>query len=159
MKLEEIINNQKIINLNQLKNDEELLKQIQTKLNLLGLYPGGSLIDGDYGSRTEAALVEFCKLLNINNMNTGQFDPIFADKLLNFQVLPFALENAKNRGQVLSHFLAEGKAFDKNDKVAFLDRGINNVIDHGAIANYKKVKPIEVKELEAKRSRQQTDSI
>ncbi|MBG1272009.1 Rieske 2Fe-2S domain-containing protein [Nostoc sp. WHI] len=33
------------------------------------------------------------------------------------------------------------------------------VIDHGAIANYKKVKPIDIKELEFKRSRQQTDSI
>ncbi|NJR75797.1 MAG: hypothetical protein HC773_23690 [Scytonema sp. CRU_2_7] len=33
------------------------------------------------------------------------------------------------------------------------------VIDHGAIANYKKVKPIDIKELEVKRSRQQTDSI
>ncbi|MHC5932692.1 hypothetical protein [Nostoc sp.] len=33
------------------------------------------------------------------------------------------------------------------------------VIDHGAIANYKKVKPIDIKELEVKRSRQQTDLI
>ncbi|MBD2535419.1 DUF1392 family protein [Nostoc flagelliforme FACHB-838] len=33
------------------------------------------------------------------------------------------------------------------------------VIDHGAIANYKKVKPIDIKELEFKRSRQQTNSI
>ncbi len=33
------------------------------------------------------------------------------------------------------------------------------VIDHGAIANYKKVKPIDIKELEFKRSRQQTESI
>ena len=32
------------------------------------------------------------------------------------------------------------------------------VIDHRAIANYKKVKPIDIKELEVKRSRQQTDS-
>ncbi|MDF5710598.1 MAG: hypothetical protein PUP90_23725 [Nostoc sp. S4] len=136
MKLEEIINNQKVINLNQLKNDQELLKQIQTKLNLLGLYPGGLLIDGDYGQRTEAGLVEFCNFLNINNMNTGQFDGIFAQKLLNFPVLPFTLENAKNRGQVLSHFLAEGKAFKKNDKVAFLDRGINNSPYEAEIGQY-----------------------
>ncbi|MBW4458394.1 MAG: hypothetical protein KME55_40620 [Nostoc indistinguendum CM1-VF10] len=33
------------------------------------------------------------------------------------------------------------------------------VIDHGAIANYRKGKPIDIKELEVKRSRHQTDSI
>ena len=60
MKLEKIINQDTAIDLDTLKSDKELLKQIQTKLSELGLYPK-SRIDGIFGQETEAAIAQFCQ--------------------------------------------------------------------------------------------------
>lgn len=87
MKLEEIVNQDTAIDLNTLKSDKESLKQIQTKLSELGLYPQ-SRIDGLFGKETEAAISQFCQAVKLDNMQTGKFDKTFAQTLLSTQELP-----------------------------------------------------------------------
>jgi len=81
MKLEEIIEQNKVINLDTLTNDNELIKEIQTNLSALGLLQVSS-IDGVFGPITEAALKRFCEAVHLDNISTGQFGPTFAKKLI-----------------------------------------------------------------------------
>ncbi len=87
MKLEDIIEKDLVIELNALKTDEALVRQIQQQLSDLLLYPS-SFIDGLYGQRTEAALIEFCEAVHLDNMMTGQFGRSFARELLELEELP-----------------------------------------------------------------------
>lgn len=87
MKLEHIIKDDKAIDLQTLKLDEELVEQIQTRLSQLHLYPSSG-IDRLYGDRTETALTQFCTVFHLDNMRTGKFGKTFADKLLNVKDLP-----------------------------------------------------------------------
>ncbi len=69
------------INLNQLKSDRELLTEIQTILagnNLLK----GKPIDGIWGPNTQNGVNDFCKVMFLNSMETGQFGKSFAERLL-----------------------------------------------------------------------------
>jgi peptidoglycan hydrolase-like protein with peptidoglycan-binding domain len=81
MKLEEIIEQNKVTNLDTLTSDNELIKEIQTNLSALGLLQVSS-IDGVFGPITEAALKRFCEAFHLNNMSTGQFGSTFAKKLI-----------------------------------------------------------------------------
>src|SRR3569832_978308 len=83
MNLIEIVEGNQNLSLDQLKTDEELVLEIQVKLNELGLYPGGRWLDGDYGLRSEKGLIKFCAVMQLDNMATKQFDAVFAEKLLN----------------------------------------------------------------------------
>ena len=87
MKLEHIINGDTVVELNALKSESELLKQIQTKLSELGFYPKAR-IDGLFGQETEAALRQFCQALNLAHMQNGKLDKTFASVLLSTQELP-----------------------------------------------------------------------
>lgn len=103
MKLEDLINNEQVIDLLTLKQDEELMEQIQTQLSHLQLYPSSD-IDGLYGQKTEEALTEFANAWHLNNMQTGQFGKTFAEKLLANQELPhnkFLTEGDYNRAASL----------------------------------------------------------
>lgn len=93
----------------QVKADKELVREIQIQLKSLGLYPGGKLIDGDYGPITEGAIKQFCEAVNLPSL---QFDRNFAYKLLTTKQLPFILETAKNREWVYQKLLAIGKKTD-----------------------------------------------
>ncbi len=86
MKLSDIIATDQEVKLEDLKLDEELVKEIQSKLSQLRLYPDGRWIDGDYGNRTETALQEFCDLFNLTNYQNGEFDKAFAEKLATVSV-------------------------------------------------------------------------
>jgi peptidoglycan hydrolase-like protein with peptidoglycan-binding domain len=87
MKLEDIVSNDKVIDLQTLKADQQLVQDIQTQLSRLSLYPS-SEIDGLYGQMTEAALNLFCEDLHLDNMDKGQFGKCFANQLLTVQDLP-----------------------------------------------------------------------
>lgn len=82
MKLEDIIHHKISIHWNTLKTDDELVRQIQTKLSAIALYPEGKSIDGRYGSRTEQALTEFCQRFSLSHQKKQQLDRHFAEKLL-----------------------------------------------------------------------------
>lgn len=81
MKLEDIVSQNKIVSLNTLTSDRELVKDIQTRLSALGLMQVTD-IDGTYDPTTEAALKRFCISVNLDNSVTKQFGPTFAKKLI-----------------------------------------------------------------------------
>jgi len=87
MKLEDIVKNDKVIDLQTLKADQELVTEIQTQLSRLSLY-SSSDVDGLYGQVTEGALTLFCDDLHLNNMQIGKFGKTFANQLLTVQELP-----------------------------------------------------------------------
>lgn len=85
MELETILDKNQVIDLETLTNDKELVKEIQTRLNTLGLLQISNInygIDGIFGPVTKAALERFCELVDLNNMSTGLFGPTFAKKLI-----------------------------------------------------------------------------
>lgn len=86
MKLSEIITGNQIITLEDLKANEELVREIQSNLSRLRLYPDGKWIDGDYGNRTERAIEEFCELFELSNFQDAVFNKVFAEKLLTVTV-------------------------------------------------------------------------
>lgn len=141
MKLEDIISNSSVITLDQLKADEQLLEQVQIKLNALGLYPGGRWIDGEWGDRSEKALLKFCKVMQLNNMTTKQIDRTFAEKLINADATAFRLETAKNRDEVFNEFFEAEAGFNANNR-AFLDKRIENSPYKGEVDSY----PLRLKE-------------
>lgn len=81
MKLEEIVTLNKVVGLNTLTSDSELIKDIQTRLSALGLLPVNE-IDGVYGPITETALKRFCETAHLDNPVTGLFGPTFATRLM-----------------------------------------------------------------------------
>ena len=86
MKLADLVDD-KVIDLKTLKADQELVKDIQTQLSRLSLYPS-SYIDGLYGQVTEAALDLFCEAVQLDTMQTGRFGHTFAQQLQTVQDLP-----------------------------------------------------------------------
>jgi peptidoglycan hydrolase-like protein with peptidoglycan-binding domain len=86
MKLNDIISANQVVQLDNLKLDKELVKEIQSKLSQIRLYPDGRWVDGDYGNRTETALREFCELFDLTNFQNDEFDKAFAEKLATVSV-------------------------------------------------------------------------
>lgn len=84
MKLADIVNNQKVISLETLTNDQELVREIQTRLSEIGLLKPSD-IDAIFGPITKAALSNFCKEVFLDNIDTGLFGPTFAKKLIEFR--------------------------------------------------------------------------
>jgi hypothetical protein len=81
--LQEIYQNKLVITLADLRRDAGLLRQIQIRLNALGLYSYDSTDpDGAWGPRTESGLRQFCDAVNLNNFDTGLFGPSFAEALI-----------------------------------------------------------------------------
>jgi len=86
--LQEIIDDRLIVPLLDLKRDVDLLKEIQARLNALGLYdyaPTGP--DGLWGPKTEGCIELFCDAVHLNNFDTGLFGPTFAEALLETTVI------------------------------------------------------------------------
>ncbi len=81
MKLQDIFNDSLIITLDQLKADPELVVQIEIRLNALGLLENSN-VDGTFAAATEAALLEFCRISFLDNMQTQRFGRTFARKLI-----------------------------------------------------------------------------
>jgi hypothetical protein len=71
-KIGEILKNSRVIKLNELTADKELVREIQRRLNALGLLQLSD-VDGIFGNVTKNALTRFCDSVFLNNMNTGLF--------------------------------------------------------------------------------------
>lgn len=81
--LQEMNDEKLVVSLADLKKDDELLKQIQTRLHDLNLYTYGSEDpDGIWGPKTEDGIEQFSKAVHLNNMDTGLFGPSFAEALI-----------------------------------------------------------------------------
>ncbi|AFY61796.1 hypothetical protein [Synechococcus sp. PCC 6312] len=81
MKLQDILNDNLVLTLEQLQEDTELLKQIETRLSELNLIDV-STVNGVWKTATETALSSFCDSAFLNNMTTKLFGRTFAKKLL-----------------------------------------------------------------------------
>lgn len=79
MQLSDIVSKNIVVTQVQLEKDPELLKQIQTKLELV--------VDGIYGPNTKAAIAQFCKGEHLDNAATGKYGASFAEKLIKAVVL------------------------------------------------------------------------
>lgn len=96
---------------------------VQRRLRGLGLYPGGQLIDGDFGSRSQEALKEFCKRVDVPSTPL-QLTSLVANKLLNTQQLSSVLDEAKNSSSISNKHGKFQEAVGANDaKLGFLDMG------------------------------------
>jgi peptidoglycan hydrolase-like protein with peptidoglycan-binding domain len=135
MKLTDIIHHDIVIHLDTLKTDPELVKQIQTQLNRLGFYPGGSWLDGAYGNRTEQAMTEFCQSVYLNNMDSKKFGKGWAQKLLpdNPKSLPSLKD--KNKEAIYQTFLKESVK-GTVDEPALFYKGIDTSVYKTQLKDY-----------------------
>ena len=86
-KLGEILKNRLVIKLDKLTADKELVREIQRRLNAIGLLQLSD-VDGNFGTVTKNALTRFCDSVFLNNMNTGLFGPTFFQKLMDRRGTP-----------------------------------------------------------------------
>lgn len=131
----ETLTDETAILFDQLRAQEALVRQIQIQLSGLGLYPGGNWIDGKYGSQTEAALSQFCQLLNLPNMQTRVLDEALAQGLLSATPADFKLESARDRQQVFQEFYDQ-EVGHTAERLAFLSRGYQSSPYSGEIAAF-----------------------
>lgn len=113
------------LDMSSLRSNRLLSLAIQRRLRGLGLYPGGKLIDGDFGPRSQAALKDFLEETNIPSGQPFQLTPTMAGKLLNTRQIKSVLDKAKNTANISKQYRAYSKFVGSNvDKLAFLDMGV-----------------------------------
>lgn len=122
MQLEDIIKQSLTVDTKAIKADQNLVKQIQQRLSIFRLYPGGRWIDGLYGSKTESAILTFGTTMGLSSFNLGKIDRSFANSLLTANPVDFALNLAKNRNQVLKDFQQLTVGYD-SQRLPLLDIG------------------------------------
>lgn len=88
--LREIHDNNLIVTLEQLKDDPQLIRNIEIRLKDLGLISSDD-VNGVWDETTEDALKTFCQIAFLNSMDTGLFGRTFAKKIIE---MPGPLPNA-----------------------------------------------------------------
>lgn len=86
-KLGEILKNSRVIKLDELTADKELVREIQSRLNAIGLLKLSD-VDGNFGNVTKNALTRFSDSVFLNNMDTGLFGKTFFQKLMDRRGTP-----------------------------------------------------------------------
>jgi peptidoglycan hydrolase-like protein with peptidoglycan-binding domain len=124
--LQKIASGTQTLDVNAINANAALAKKIQKKLKALGLYPGGKLIDGDFGSRSQKALIDFCQNLGIPHSVPIQLDPNTAQALVSTPQIPAVLEvRGSDTPQILKKFNDIEQFVGATDsKLAFLDMGV-----------------------------------
>jgi hypothetical protein len=89
-KIGEILKNNRVINLNELTADKELVREIQSRLNAIGLLKLSD-VNGIFGNVTRNALTRFTDSVFFNNMNTGLFGKTFFQKLMELRGTPIVV--------------------------------------------------------------------
>ena len=125
MNLREIVQQNRTITLAQLKEDGQLVLEIQKILSAWGLYPAGQWWDGDWGTRTQNALNEFCQIKGIADTSKGVIDKAIAEALLDPNVAELRLKTAKDRNKFFDMLLLSEKGFSEG-KLRIRDRQIEN---------------------------------
>ncbi|MBE9181520.1 S-layer homology domain-containing protein [Oculatella sp. LEGE 06141] len=118
-----------------LKGNARLVKQIQTRLHALRLYPDHAPINGNYNPSTEAALMDLCHVLERPNRQTYVLDESLAQLLLTLDPVCFILEQARNRETLFKEYLAQEQGFNAAT-LAFLDKGIHGSPYEAEITHY-----------------------
>lgn len=111
------------LSMEQLKLNKVLSIEIQKRLRALGLYPGGKLIDGDFGLRSQKALKRFCNELEISVADSLQLSPDIAQKLRDTLHIPSVITSF-SRATVKSQIADFQRTVGASDaKLGFLDMG------------------------------------
>jgi peptidoglycan hydrolase-like protein with peptidoglycan-binding domain len=124
--LEAFASSSRSLSMADLNKQPLLCLTIQRRLRGLGLYPGGKLVDGDFGPRSQKALERFCTddAIKLEVPTPLQFKSEMAQKLLDTQQIPSILEEAKNSKTVsVSFFRFQNNVKANIDKLGFLDMG------------------------------------
>jgi peptidoglycan hydrolase-like protein with peptidoglycan-binding domain len=112
------------LNMANLNQNPLLCLAVQRKLRGLGLYPGGKLVDGDFGSRSQTALKEFLARMGLTVSSPLQFEPVMARKLLDTLQIPSILDEAKDPIRVTKRLDIFQQLVGASDaKLGFLDMG------------------------------------
>jgi hypothetical protein len=108
----------------QLRANAALALAIQRRLNMLGLYPGGKLLDGDFGIRSQSSLQKFCKLSALGVETPFLLTPKIATALIETSSLDPVFEQAKDLARMIQIYRDFEKASEANEgKLALLDMG------------------------------------
>ncbi|WP_445245586.1 glycosyl hydrolase 108 family protein [Microcoleus sp. OTE_8_concoct_300] len=89
-KIGEILKNNRVITLNELTADKELVREIQSRLNAIGLLKLSD-VNGIFGNVTRNVLTRFTDSVFLNNMNTGLFGKTFFQKLMELRGTPIVI--------------------------------------------------------------------
>lgn len=92
LKLQDLIEKDRTIDLDDLKQQPGMTRQIQLRLNALGLLRPSD-VDGEFGSVTEAAIARFSDALSLNVTATRKLGSVFAKKLIEARGLPTEITN------------------------------------------------------------------
>jgi len=99
---------------------------LQRRLHGLGLYPGGPLLDGDFGSRSQSSLEKFCTLRGIDSSTPLQLTSAIVADVLKSPSLDQVFAQA-DQVETLAHVYHEMEIQAKAtvDHLALLDMGAN----------------------------------
>lgn len=129
-KLGEILKNRLVIKLDKLTADKELVREIQRRLNALGLLQLSD-VNGNFGNVTKNALTRFCDSVFLNNMNTGSFGPTFFQKLMDRRGTPGVISFSTDAPGSLAKKLAIALQFTLEWEGGYVD----NPFDLGGPTN------------------------
>jgi len=129
-KIGEILKNNRVINLHELTADKELVREIQSRLNAIGLLRLSD-VNGIFGNDTRNALTRFTDSVFLNNMNTGLFGKTFFQKLMEIRGTPIVITPAIDPPGSLSEKLATALKFTLKWEGGFVD----NQFDLGGRTN------------------------
>lgn len=138
--LQKIDSGTQILDVTAINANAALAKKIQKKLKALGLYPGGKLIDGDFGRRSQKALIDFCQNIGISHSVPIQLDPNIAQALVSTPQISAVLEvRGSDTPQILKKFNDIEEFVEATDgKLAFLDMGVEATAYKTDIPEYSK---------------------
>jgi peptidoglycan hydrolase-like protein with peptidoglycan-binding domain len=108
-----------------LQKDNSLCIYLQKCFRALGLYPGGKLVDGDFGPRSQEAFKQFCIKVGITVAVPIQLNPSIARILLDTLQIPSILRDfsiTTIKRQIADFQQAVGAS---DAKLGFLDMGVD----------------------------------
>jgi peptidoglycan hydrolase-like protein with peptidoglycan-binding domain len=123
-KIGEILKNNRVINLNELTADKELVREIQSRLNAIGLLKLSD-VNGIFGNVTRNALTRFTDSVFLNNMNTGLFGKTFFQKLMEIRGTPIVITFPIDPPGSLPEKLATALEFTLKWEGGFVDHPVD----------------------------------
>ncbi|HEY9878195.1 MAG TPA: hypothetical protein V6D29_07045 [Leptolyngbyaceae cyanobacterium] len=119
----------------QLRGNAFLVRDIQTQLRKVHLYPRKQAPNGRFLLVTQMGLLEFCQILQLPNVQNYTLDATLAQALREVDIVDFSLKAAKNRDRIFREYYQQEKGYDASH-LAFLDKGIQGSPFEKLVENY-----------------------